>query len=380
MRVFSINIPGAEVLPLQQSHIPGIIALMNKEGWYYYDVSELKRYLDLGQDCFVLMKAGQVIGSIFTTNYTGQAWIGNILIGQEERGKGFAGGLIKGVIRFLQEKRQIHTFRLGSVPLAIGLYKKLGFSAEAFTTSQEAELPLKCDYENLNMGEDLQVGRLGEHDLEAAADIDRQFFGSDRLGLLRDLYKDSMGAGCVSLKDRGKIVGFLMIRQRQTSKEDGGFVEGSDHVYRLGPSCVLPKYGIKGFKALFQEGIQAVNEEVADLEGSARIYVVFPRNADRDQIFKDTQELAGAMGMDRNMNLDLIFDEHDHIFGAPKSRKNENQWTYMNDLGFHQEYFEQVMSYTFGEPKTNQPHLRKAEATRADPEGIFALATPGDKA
>ncbi len=304
MRIFSMNNTGAEVLPLQESHIPGIIALMNKEGWYYYDVRELKRYLDLEQDCFTLMKAGQVIGCIFTTNYTDQAWIGNILIAQEERGKGFAGGLISGVISYLQEKRQIHTFRLGSVPLAIGLYKKLGFSAEAFTTSQEAELPLKFDYENLNMGEHLQVGRLGQEDLEAAAEIDRQFFRSDRLGLLMDLYKDSMGAGCLSLKDQGTIVGFLMIRQRQTSKEEGGFAQGPDHVYRLGPSCVLPKYGVKGFKALFQEGIRAVNKEVADLGGSARIYAVFPRNADRDQIFRDTQELAGAMGMDRNMNLE----------------------------------------------------------------------------
>ncbi len=379
MRIFSMKNIGAEVLPLQESHIPGIIALMNKEGWYYYDVRELKRYLDLGQDCSVLMDVAQVIGCIFTTDYTDQAWIGNILIAENERGEGFAGGLITGVINYLQEKKQIHTYRLGSVPLAIGLYKKLGFSAEAFTTSQKAELPLRFDYENLNMGEHFQVERLGEEDLEAAADIDRQFFRSDRLGLLRDLYKDSMREGCVCLKNRGKIVGFLMIRQRQTSKEEGGFAQGPDHVYRLGPSCVLSKYGVKGFKALFQEGIRAVNKEVTDLDGSARIYAVFPRNADRKQIFKDTQELAEAMDVE-NMNFDLVFDEHDHIFGAKKSQKNEDQWTYMENLGFQQEYFEQVMSYTFGEEKTNQSHQRKAETTRADPEGIFALATPGDKA
>ena len=380
MTVFTINTINAEVLPLHESHIEGIIELMNKEGWYYYDVHELRRYLNLDQDCFTLIKARRVIGSIFTTNYTAQAWIGNIVIAEEERGKGLAAGLIKGTINYLQKKRNILTFRLGSVPLAIGLYKKLGFRAEAFTTSQEVELPLKLDNENENMGEHLHLERLEEEDLEAVAEIDRQFFRSDRLGFLTDLYKSSIREGCVGLKDRGKIVGFLMIRRRKASQEEGGFAEGPDHVYRLGPSCVLPKYGTKGFKALFQEGIRAVNEEVALLDGSAKIYAVFPRNADREQIFNDTWKLAEAMGMDGNINLDTIFDEHEHIFGAQKSRKNEDQWTYMKDLGFHQEYFEQVMSYTPGEAKRVQPYRRKTEGTRADPEGIFALATPGDKA
>jgi len=52
----------------------------------------------------------------------------------------------------------------------------------------------------------------------------------------------------------------------------------------------------------------------------------------------------------------------------------------MKRLGFHQEYFEQVMSYTPEEAADTDLAHRKAERTRADPEGIFASATPGDKA
>jgi hypothetical protein len=110
------------------------------------------------------------------------------------------------------------------------------------------------------------------------------------------------------------------------------------------------------------------------------MYAVFPKNADKEEIYEDTRELAKAMGMDANMNLDRVFDEHDHIFGAQKSTTPEEQWKYMESLGFHQEYFEQVMSYTPGEAVSTQPAQRKAEETRADPEGIFASATPGDKA
>jgi len=365
---------------LHEEHIDGIIELMNKEGWYYYDHHELKRYLNLDQDCFTLIKDGRVIGSIFTTNYGNQAWIGNIVVAKEVRGMGLAANLIRVVINYLRENKHILTFRLGAVPLAIGLYKKVGFHAEAFTTSQEVELPIKAEYEEMNSGENIQAEKLDIHDLEAIGEIDERYFKSKRLQLLINVYNDSIKESCFCLKDQGKIVGFLMLRRRQTSKDEGRFAEGPDYAYRLGPSCVLPEYGINGFKALFQEAIWAVNDEVRHLGGNARMYAVFPKNADKEEIYEDTRELAKAMGMDANMNLDKVFDEHDHIFGAQKSTKNEEQWNYMESLGFHQEYFEQVMSYTPGEEVNILPAQRKAEDTMADPEGIFASATPGDKA
>jgi hypothetical protein len=61
---------------------------------------------------------------------------------------------------------------------------------------------------------------------------------------------------------RGRIVGFLMIRRRQASKSQGCFAQGPYYAYRLGPSCVMPEYGIEGFKVLFQETIGPVNEEM----------------------------------------------------------------------------------------------------------------------
>ncbi|MFC1576753.1 GNAT family N-acetyltransferase [Candidatus Omnitrophota bacterium] len=380
MAEISINTPGVKALSLREEHIDGIIELMNKEGWYYYDHYELKRYLTLDQDCFTLLKDGRVVGSIFTTNYGNQAWIGNIIVAKEARGIGLATKMIRGVIDYLRENKHVLTFRLGSVPLAIGLYKKIGFHAEAFTTSQEAELPFKVEYEEMNLGEKIQVERLDAHDLEAIGEIDERYFKSKRLQFLMNVYKDSIKESCFCLKDQGKVAGFVMVRRRQASKDEGRFAEGPDHAYRLGPSCVLPEYGITGFKALFQEAIRAVNEEVRQLGSSARMYAVFPKNADKEEIYEDTRELAMAISMDMNIDLDGVFDEHGYIFGAQKSIKNKEQWKYMESLGFHQEYFEQVMSYTPGEAVNVQPAQRKAEETRVDPEGIFASATPGDKA
>lgn len=375
-----MNTPGVKALSLGEEHMDGIIELMNKEGWYYYDHHELKRYLSMNQDCFALSIDGQIQGSIFTTNFGNQAWIGNIIVAEEHRGKGLAEEMIRGLIDYMHHNKDVYTFRLGSVPLAIGLYKRVGFHAEAFTTAQEAELPLKAEYERIDLGKNIQIQRLDVQDLEGVNKIDEQCFKSKRQKLLLNLFNDSIKESCFCLKDHGKVAGFLMVRQRQVSKKKGGFAEGPDYAYRLGPSCILPEYGISGFKALFQEAIQGVNEEVQQLEGSARIYAVFPRNAVKDEIYEDTRELAKLMGMDANMDLDKVFDEHDHIFEAQKSVKNEEQWKYMESIGFHQEYFEQVMSYTPEEAVNTQPSQRKAEETRADQEGIFASATPGDKA
>ena len=380
MTELTINMSGVKILRLHEEHIYGIIELMNKEGWYYYDYHELKRYLNLNQDCFTLHKDGRIIGSIFTTNYGNQAWIGNIIVAKEVRGMGLAAKLIRRVINYLRESKHVLTFRLGAVPLAIGLYKKVGFHAEAFTTSQEAELPIRAEYEKMKLGDNIQVEKLSIHDLEAIGEIDEQYFKSNRLQFLMNVYNDSIKESCFCLKDQGKVVGFLMMRRRQSSKDEGRFAEGPDYAYRLGPSCVLPEYGVNGFKALFQKAIRAVNDEVRQLGGSARMYAVFPKNADKEETYQDTLKLAKAMGMDANMNLDGVFNEHDHIFGARDSIKNEEQWKYMKSLGFHQEYFEQVMSYTPGEAVNTQPAQRKAEDTRADTEGIFASATPGDKA
>lgn len=370
MAEIPLHTPGVKAVRLDVSHFNGILDLMNREGWYYYDPHELNRYLKLDQACFTLLKGNRVAGSIFTTNYGNQAWIGNIVVAESLRGKGIAGRMIQGVINHLQSTQQIRTFRLGSVPLAIGLYKKAGFRPEAFTTAQEAELPLKIQPESIDLGETTRVEQMKPADLDAVAKLDAQFFNSSRLALLTELHKDSIPETCLCLKDRETMAGFLMIRRRQASKTEAGFAEGPEYAYRLGPSCVLPQYGIQGFKALFQEAIQQVNQEVSQSDGSARIYAVFPRNAEKTEIFRDTRELAKLMEMDAHMDLDRVFDAHNHIFGAPKCPKNQAQWDYMASIGFHQEYFEQVMCHTSG----------STGSTTADPEGIFATATPGDKA
>lgn len=375
-----IRTPGIEVRPLSGQHLGPIIELMNTEGWYYYDRRELERYLSLGQDCFSLVDGSRVIGCLFTTDYGNQAWLGNILVAREYRSRGIAADLIRGVVSYLVERKNISAFRLGSVPLAIGLYKKIGFRAESFVTAQEADLPIRAEFEVPDSGRRWEVVQLRNQDLPAVAELDQRFFKSNRLSLLTSLYEDSIQEACLGLKDRGELVGFLMVRRRQVARSEAGLAEGPEHAYRLGPACVLPQSGLDGFKLLFQQAIRAVNREADLLQGSARMSVVFPKNAAREEIYADTRELAEALGMDKNLDLDRVFDEHAEIFGGPPPGKSLDQAAYMKSLGFEQEYFEQVMSFVPPDAAEGRSGWERASSTKADPEGIFATATPGDKA
>lgn len=366
--------------PLSKEHIGPILALMNQEGWYYYDTKELDRYLKLKEACFALIHDEKIIGSIFTTNYGNQAWLGNIIVsGKSEgssylyRNKGYAGQMIRHAMQVLSEKG-VKTFRLGSVPTAIGAYKKVGFQAESFTTAQEAFLPLEMTQEETGLTENMTIEEMTLEDLTGdVVRIDKAFLKSDRLNLFRELYHDSIRESCLCLKDQGRIVGYIMIRHRTVSKQEGAFAEGPDYVYRLGPSCVLPEYGVSGFKALLQQALRPVNAEVERLGLSAKIYVVFPQNADKDRIYADFEAMGGT-------DADRVFNEHGHIFGATPLAKNDELWAYMKSLGFVQEYFEQTMSVTLGEEADLDPEKRAAHQILADGEGIFASATPGDKA
>jgi hypothetical protein len=157
--------------------------------------------LNLNQDCFTLFKEDRIIGNIFTTNYGNQAWISNVVVAKEARENRDCQGTDQGCHRVSPQKKNISTFRLGSVPLAIGLYKKVSFNAETFTTAQEADLPLKVEIEKMALGKNIQVEKIDVQNLEAIAKIDDQYFKSNRMEFFKNVYDYSIKESCLCLKD-----------------------------------------------------------------------------------------------------------------------------------------------------------------------------------
>jgi len=360
-----------DIMDITEQHIDQLLSLMITETWYYYDYHELKRYLKMNEVCHVLQDEGGVIGSIFSTDYGNQAWIGNIVVKRSERKKGYGTEMIHSMITKHIQKGQ-DTFRLASVPEAIKFYQKppYVFHAEYFTTAQQVALPLEMNIEQTEL--DGYVRQIELDDLETICHLDTQFFRSNRLGLFQQLYEDSIKKSCLCLEINGEIKGFLMLRRRGSSKQEGNFRDGPDHVYRIGPSCISPEYGMRGFEALFQKAIKHLNDQARNLAGDARVYIVFPRNAKKEEIYEDLTR--------RGKKPEEFFSGDEHVFETGRSKKNEDQWKYLERYGFEEEYYELVMSYVHNKDPTSSHHAWKGNETRANTEGIFASATPGDKA
>jgi hypothetical protein len=161
-----------------------------------------------------------------------------------------------------------------------------------------------------------------------------------------------------------------MIRRRRASKTEAGFAEGPEYAYRIGPSCVLPEYGTKGFSALLQQALLAVNDEVAHHAGSAKVTILFPMNA----AASDATPATSGPPTRRVADSQLMAS------ADTTSAKNQAQRRLMAELGFHQEYVEQVMAYSRSASTTHELGPSNTDETRPDPAGIFASATPGDKA
>jgi len=83
-----------------------------------------------------------------------------------------------------------------------------------------------------------------------------------------------------------------------------------------------------------------------------------------------------ALGMEADLDLERVSDEHGHILEARESSKNEEQWEYKGSLVFRQEYFEQVMSYSCGGGERGEAFECEPPQTAADSEGLLCRDTP----
>jgi hypothetical protein len=118
---------------------------------------------------------------------------------------------------------------------------------------------------------------------------------------------------------------------------------------------------------LLRQALRAINDEVAQLEGSAKITILFPMNTDATTV-TPAQPPSWVRDSPRIASTDKT------------PAKNDAQRQLMAELGFRQEYFEQVMAYAPLASSRHGARTSSADKTRPDPAGLFASATPGDKA
>ncbi|MFH0849980.1 MAG: GNAT family N-acetyltransferase [Candidatus Bathyarchaeota archaeon] len=165
---------------------------------------------------FVASVDGVDVGMVGTTSYGEVAWIGNLIVDPETRGRGLGAALTVHAMNHLKD-HGVKSIRLDGVPLAIPLYRRLGYVDEYWSMRYMGEArpqPVTG------------VEPMRKADLDEVSRLDLEHFNAPRRGHLEYVYRLSPGL-CFTARVSGRLVGYIMGR------------DGSDRV-RVGPWICEP--------------------------------------------------------------------------------------------------------------------------------------------
>jgi predicted N-acetyltransferase YhbS len=158
--------------------------------------------------CFLAEVSGRSIGHVFSVSYGKAGWIGFLIVNPESRGKGVGEALMRRAIDYLS-KEGVETVRLEAAERAVPLYRRLGFTEE-FDSLRFSRQTGRKEIEKLSSSE-FEASPVAEADLKDLAAFDSEYFGVNRLKVLRSLCVDEP-QHCFFARESGEIVGYVFGR------------------------------------------------------------------------------------------------------------------------------------------------------------------------
>ncbi len=190
------------------------IRLSNQEKWGVIR-RDLARILKLDPSgSFVAMFNGRKVGLLTTTSYGRKlAWIGNVVVDREHRGRHIGQALVQNAIDYLQSNR-LHHIALYCFDENVKFYRRLGFIRdEPFVRMLRKPEPLHPSAPPEKTSHPLS--------LRALYSADRKAFGADRSRLIRLVLKTKAG-WYVGSQNHGSPGSYLLVKTY-------------DDVYEFGP-------------------------------------------------------------------------------------------------------------------------------------------------
>jgi len=208
------------IRPFKDKDIDFAYKLDTMERWNHTR-NDIKRAFSFEPNgCFIAEISGKPVGHVFSVNYGRLGWIGFLIVETGYRGKGIGTLLMKRAIDHLSSCKT-KTIKLEAVPIIANLYRKLGFVDEfdslrfIRTDGKIAPMLSHC------------VKPLKKREMTQLAKFDSEYFGANRIRVLKGLYQDNPQLSFVSYSGP-KIVGYIMC-----CKAESG--------YRLGPWVCIPR-------------------------------------------------------------------------------------------------------------------------------------------
>ena len=167
------------IIRMRPQDIALSVRLSNREGWGTPS-SDFERILELNpRGSFVALLNRSRVGIITTVAYGRElAWIGNVIVDKNHRGKHVGRALVERALAYLKSRRVKHV-GLYCFSNNVGFYRRLGFVKETEFVRLRREPANTSFVRALNNLDALTVSQLVE--------LDRKCFGVDRSRLLRSL-------------------------------------------------------------------------------------------------------------------------------------------------------------------------------------------------
>ena len=187
------------------SDIPFAVKLSSQEEWKT-PPSDFMRILHLDpHGSFVAFDGNSRVGMITTMTFgKGLAWIGNVIVDKNHRGKHIGQGLMNYAIHHLM-KLQIRHIGLYCFKDNVGFYRRLGFVGGTQFVRLRRPTRIPRSYQS-------ELGK--QPSLPQVLSMDRRAFGADRSKLIRSWIREKSGAyfGFTN----GKTSGFLLVKKYST--------------------------------------------------------------------------------------------------------------------------------------------------------------------
>jgi predicted N-acetyltransferase YhbS len=192
--------------------------LMDMVGWGITP-DDYRRMLTFSPEgLFIASVDGVDLGMVSTTSYSSIAWVGNLVVLPKFRGMGLGAALMMKAMGYLTEMGA-KSIRLDGVPLAIPLYRRLGFKDEYWSLR----------YTGVARPNEVTMTRPMEaDDLSAVEVLDKSVFKGSRHEAIRYVYRINPELAFTSW-DGNELIGYIMAKRGKSNVKIGPWICKSGH-------------------------------------------------------------------------------------------------------------------------------------------------------
>ncbi|MBN1147115.1 MAG: GNAT family N-acetyltransferase [Anaerolineales bacterium] len=188
---------------MQPAELDFAASLTALEGWRGETRQVFDGFFEHDPDgCFIAESDARKIGICVATPYQGFGFIGELIVVEEQRGRGIGRQLLERAIAYLRERRAAAIFLDGMLK-AVPLYERIGFRKVCRSWRISGNIPGIAHP---------SVRPMRADDLGAVATLDRVAFGADRNFFLERRLALHPHL-CLVLEGKNEVQGFIMGRR-----------------------------------------------------------------------------------------------------------------------------------------------------------------------